>query len=436
MGRGSAMQAPRTPLAILLAVVAIAGAVAIGANPPVTAAPTVSTTVVNLAVGDTALVTCAAQPIIVPEDGRIVVGCNPVPGAPTDTATATSRPTTTTTTPSATTTATAAPSTTPGRPAMGILLAGADIRALSITSTGWKAVKAAADAAWGSPNLSDLNNKHDVYTLAGALAYARTGDGGYRAKTAAAILAAIGTEDASRALEISRNIQSYVFAADLINLREYDAAGDQRFRSWLASVRSQSFDGMSIVQSSEKRPNNWGTHAMAARVAIARYLGDSADLARAAAVFKGWLGDRSSYAGYSYGDLSWQADPSKPVGINPKGAVKNGHNVDGVLPDDQRRAGSYTWPPPCENYVHEALQGALVAAWQLSRAGYDVWGWQDRALLRAYQWLYTVDKCPASGDDGGYPWLINRAYGTTFAGASPAPMGKNLGFQDWLFGGK
>ena len=33
-------------------------------------------------------------------------------------------------------------------------------------------------------------------------------------------------------------------------------------------------------------------------------------------VFRGWLGDRSEYAGFKFGDLSWQADRSQPVGVN------------------------------------------------------------------------------------------------------------------------
>src|SRR6185436_3561741 len=126
-------------------------------------------------------------------------------------------------------------------------------------------------------------------------------------------------------------------------------------------------DGQTLRSTHEKRPNNWGTHAGASRAAVAVYLGDQAELDRCAQVFKGWLRDRSAYAGFEYGDVSWQADPSHPVGINPRGATKSGHNIDGVLPDDQRRAGGFTWPPPKENYVWEALQGALLAALVLER---------------------------------------------------------------------
>ncbi|HET9948150.1 MAG TPA: hypothetical protein VFQ22_04475 [Longimicrobiales bacterium] len=70
-----------------------------------------------------------------------------------------------------------------------------------------------------------------------------------------------------------------------------------------------------------------------------------------ARVFHGWLGDRSAYAGSVYGDVSWQCDPEHPVEINPSGCVRDGHVLDGVIADDQRRSGPYSWPPKKENYL-------------------------------------------------------------------------------------
>src|SRR3972149_4721930 len=151
----------------------------------------------------------------------------------------------------------------------------------------------------------------------------------------------------------------------------------------------------------------------------------------AAQVFKGWLGDRSAHAGFEYGDLAWQCDPGNPVGINPAGCTKQGHSVDGVLPDDQRRGGGFTWPPPHENYVWEALQGALVQAVLLHRAGYDVWNWEDQALLRAARWLHEQASFPATGDDSWQPHIINFYYGTGFPAPVPSSPGKNLGWTDW-----
>lgn len=308
----------------------------------------------------------------------------------------------------------------------------AEIAVLPMSGAAWGRVKAAADGALGSPAIADQNSKHDVLTLAVALVYARTGIGAYRAKAANAILSAIGTEAGGRTLALGRNLVSYVIAADLINLKAYNPTGDQRFRAWLSAVRTETLDGQTLISTQERRPNNWGTHAGASRVAVDRYLGDAVDLARSAAVFRGWLGERSAYAGFKYGDLSWQADPSKPVGVNPAGATKQGHPIGGVLPDDQRRAGSFSWPPPKENYVYESLQGAVVQAQLLARAGYPAWGWGNRALLRAYVWLHSVCAFPATGDDTWQPWIVNRAYSTNFPGGSG--IGKNLAWADWMFG--
>lgn len=313
----------------------------------------------------------------------------------------------------------------------GIWLSLAQIQALPMSGTAWSQVKAAADGSLGTPKISDHNSNHDVKTLAVALAYARTGNAAYRSKAADAIMSAIGTETGGGILAVVRNLASYVIAADLINLREYSSSKDATFRSWLSAVRTKTIDGTTLVATHEKRANNFGTHAGASRVAADLYLGDSSDLARAAAVFRGWLGDRTAYAGFDYGELAWQADPSKPVGVNPAGAVKSGHSIDGVLPDDQRRGGGFTWPPPCESYVPGALQGALVEAELLTRAGYPAWEWSTRALYRAMNWYFNVAGCRLEGNDQFEPWLVNAAYGSRFPTASPIGVGKNMAWTDW-----
>lgn len=313
----------------------------------------------------------------------------------------------------------------------GIWLSRAEIQALPMSGTAWDNVRTKALGSWGSPNLKDLNSTHDVYTLAGALYYARTNDATIRAKTANAIVSSIGTQAGGRTLEPSRNLVSYIIAADLIDLKNYDSSKDNQWRSFLSSVRNQTLDGRTIISTHEDRPNNWGTHAGATRVAIAMYLGDTAELERAATVFKGWLGDRTAYAGFEYGELDWQYNPSQPVGINPKGATKNGYNIDGVLPDDQRRGCGFTIPACKENYTWEALQGASVQAWLLHRAGYDVFNWSDKALYRAVNWLYNVNAYPPSGDDVYIPWIINKAYGTTFKTVTPTAIGKNMSYTDY-----
>jgi Alginate lyase len=320
----------------------------------------------------------------------------------------------------------------------GIWISPAEIAQLPMSGPAWTQLKATADGSLGTPMISDQNSDHDVNTLAVALVYARTGNAAYRTKAANAIVSAIGTEAGGRTLALGRNLVSYVIAADLIDLKSYNAAMDQRFRAWLSAVRTETLDGGTLISTHEKRPNNWGTHAGASRVAADMYLGDTADLNRAATVFKGWLGDRSAYAGFSYGDLSWQANASAPVGINPAGAIKSGHLIDGALPDDMRRGCSFQWPPCATNYPWGAMEGASVQARLLSRAGFDSWNWSNKAMLRATQFLFNLNKEVggwwATGDDEWQPWVINKAYGTSFPAASPANSGKNMGWTDWTFG--
>jgi hypothetical protein len=101
------------------------------------------------------------------------------------------------------------------------------------------------------------------------------------------------------------------------------------------------------------------------------------------------------------------------------------------VPDDQGRSGPFEWPPPKENYVYEALQGALLQAVILSRAGHDVWNWEDQALLRAYKWLHSEADYPASGDDTWQPFIVNYYYATNFPTATISRHGKNVAPTCW-----
>ena len=324
-------------------------------------------------------------------------------------------------------------------PGAGIWTSRAELARLPMAGPAWAQLKAAADGELGKAEIANQDSNHDVRALAAALVYARTGDQGYRAKAANAVMAAIETENDDRTLALGRNLVSYVLAADLIDFKRYDPAREQLFRSWLDGVRRENLDGRTLISTHEDRPNNWGAHAGAARIAAALYLGDRADLDRAAQVFKGWLGDRAAYAEFKYDkDDSWQADPANPVGINPAGATRDGHRIDGAIPDDMQRGGKFRWPPKHTNYPWGALEGALVQAELLSRAGYDAWSWQDQALLRATQFLRQTDQEVggwwAEGDDEWMPWVINHAYGEKFPTALPARPGKNLGWTDWVYG--
>jgi len=310
----------------------------------------------------------------------------------------------------------------------GLWISSEEIQQLPTRGESWRALCAAAENPLPAPDLSERDNNCDVLCLAKALVHVRAGEARYADEVRTAIEAAIGTERRGDVLSLARNLPGYVISAELVGL---PPALEKRFRSWLELVPNEELEGMTLRGVHEKRPNNWGTHAGAARVVVARYLGRTQEVERVAQIFRGWLGERDSYAGFQFGELDWQADPTHPVGINPAGAVREGHSIDGVLPDDQRRSGGFSWPPPKENYVYEALQGALLQAMVLSRAGYDVWEWGDRALLRAFQWLEREAQFPAEGDDTWQPHVIDHVYGTSLRLETPARPGKSVGWTDW-----
>jgi hypothetical protein len=319
-----------------------------------------------------------------------------------------------------------------GRPGGGLWVDRERLANIPAEGPAWEGLRKVAQAEAGTPDLSDKANPVNVRVLAKALVYARTGDPELRQEVVDACRAAIGTEGETT-LALGRELAAYVIAADLVVLPGDD---DRAFRSWLAEVRHTKLSGRDLISTHERRPNNWGTHAGASRIAIAAYLGDRPELQRAARVFKGWLGDSESYDEFEFRQTWWQADPAEPLGINAAGTRKQGHSIDGVLPDDQRRGGPFEWPPPRENYVYEALQGALAQAVLLHRAGYtDVWDWGDRALLRAFRWLHEEAHFPAEGDDTWQPHLINYYYGTSFPAPVPTRPGKNVGFTGWTHAG-
>ena len=317
-----------------------------------------------------------------------------------------------------------------------VLVSVETLRTKPASGAAWNGLRAVADAPLGTLSLADQDENADINVLAKGLVYARTGTLRYRTAVVAALKAAVGTEVGGRTLALGRNLPGLVIAADLVSLKSADPAFDTNvFRPWLRSLLTKTLDGMTLVSTHERRPNNWGTHAGAARVAIAAYLGDSTQMVRAARVFQGFLGARGTYAGFRYGDdLSWQCDPAHPVGINPTGCKKDGVVIDGVIPDDMRRGGTFRWPPAGTEYPWESLQGAVLQAELLRAAGYDSWNWQNKALLRAVQFLYNRAKWPANDDDEWQTWLLDARYGTSYKLSPPVRYGKNFGFTDWIYG--
>ncbi len=315
-----------------------------------------------------------------------------------------------------------------------LLFAREELMSLPVEGQAWRFVQTAALAPLAKPRIADPNDLADVNTLAKALVGVRTGNARLLHEARRGIMMAIGTEKGGEVIGLARNLAPYVIAADVIGL---DGDDDVRFRAWLRTLRREKLGGRTLATCHEDRPNNWGTMAGASRIAVAIYLDDQTEIDRAAEVFRGWLGDRAVYSGFKFGgpehDLSWQVDPLRPVGINPKSARKQGQSIDGALPEEMRRGGSFRWPPAETGYCWEALQGAFVQAELLHRRGRPVYGWEDQALRRSVEFLYRIG-WPPDGDDEWLTWIINRRYGANYPLNEQARPGKIMGWTSWLYG--
>jgi hypothetical protein len=349
-----------------------------------------------------------------------------------------------------------------------IWLSPAEIRALPIAGepgcnsrciAAWTLLREAATVSPARPNLNDLEDETGHFVLAKALVAVRLGKSEFatdlRDEVVRLLEEAIGSENGASALSVGRNLAMYVIAADIIDLHVTRPDFDEFvFKPWLRSLENMEFFDRTLRSCHEDRPNNWGTHCGASRIAAAAYLNDRAELAAAARIFQGWLGDRDSHAGFTFDKtaFTWMSDaacPSskldcRPRPLNPPGATISGHSVDGVVVDDQRRSEKhrFRWPPKYTIYVYGALGGAVVQAGILQRFGFDTWHWSDEAIRRAVEWMFDNrdgkkkwDTC--DDEDKRYVLdLVDRAYGSDFVNrmnCSPKPSGpgRNIAWTSW-----
>lgn len=332
-----------------------------------------------------------------------------------------------------------------------ILMPRAELLSLPTSGTAWTGLKAVADAPLGTPNLCNQDSQHHLRTLAAALVYARTGIASYGTKARAGVMAALPTQIVgcnNATLALGRQLAAYVLAADFADL---SGTSDTTFRTWLSAIRTKVIGGHStwnsIKVTHQLAPGNWGAHAGSARIAADIYLGDTTDLAAAAKVTRGFLGDRSAYAGFTVNldsdDLSWTCTGSAAT-YTPEdpACTRSGINLDGAIATDISRGGSLRWPPadPGIPYQLESIQGAGLQVELLYRNGYpDAWSWSNSALKRA---AAIVTRSGAAGGTGWnettasrqMPWLLNKRYGTSIP-TRTSGMGRSIGFTDWLYGG-
>jgi hypothetical protein len=364
------------------------------------------------------------------------------------------------------------PEATPNSNTVGIWVSPGQIAALPTSGPAWQKLVSDSRQSTANPDFTDQDSKGDVYTLAKSLMWAKTPNASCtqnncRSEVRDTIKKLVETHPVSWNSNLSRweapswdwlgvlrGLGGYVAAADTIDLKNFDPVVDAQFRDWLPKARNAwVFEGGSsargsVVTAQEMRPNNFGGHAGASRIAVDLYLGDTADLQRAITVYKGMLGDRSAYheytgsgnscsangcQGFEYGELWYQCNESQPVPIG------------GLLTEEQRRCGNgFEWPLCLTDYIWEGLQGLIVTAELLHRQGYDSYQWSNQALLRVVQYADTTtyadgNTLPAVGDDQWLVFLIDARYGTNYQsewGINPGSgsNGKMMGYTDWLYG--
>jgi hypothetical protein len=334
-------------------------------------------------------------------------------------------------------------------------ISSSELMSLPTSGASWDKIRNAANGSWGAANLQNQDNKHAIYTLAGALVSARTGDTALRNKVRDAILAAKRSLDESSewqstngVLAAGRQIGAYAIAADLINLRSFDAAADNEFRGWLSSIRTTNIGThgrwKSISFTCENSAGNWNTFACASRIAASIYLGDTGDVQRSALIIRAFLGERGLYPtdapgrnGYfqhTGGYLpSWACNDAAWTGINPP-CVKSGVNVDGVLVEDASRGGECcTLQGSGISYSWEALQGLFVSVELLYRTGSygNPYTWSNNALKRSLDFIQRNGWTVSS--PGTYvPWMANARYGTNYP-TSTGGNGRIMSWGDWLY---
>ena len=353
----------------------------------------------------------------------------------------------------------------------GIWITAQEVQALPMSGAAWNNVNAEANGSWGTPDLSNQESKHAASCVAGGLVYMRTGNASLRAKVRDAIIAAKRTmdEDAeyslARTLGVGRQLVGYAIAADLIDLQTYDPVADSEFRPWLAQMRTRDLPnsnplyGKTLVRTHECT-NGWGLGTGASRIAIDRYIGDTADLARCDSLFRAYSDQRyfPAKSVWFYGaggdyfirqgayEPTWIcADTSSWLTISPS-CIKtdnlsgNSANIDGAVVSEISREVSggdvmpFVWPPyPAgQMYMWTALNGLFLQAEMLQRAGYSPYSYGNQALKRAMDFMVRAGWVMDFDQYQYIPWIANRRYGTAYPRVTPTLVPSwSMGWTDW-----
>lgn len=319
---------------------------------------------------------------------------------------------------------------------MGVWSSPSELRTKPMTGDAWNSVKATADSLSTSAN-PDLDNQDDstnVQVMAAAIVYARTGDTAYRTKVVNALQKVEQFNPKGRTLAWARETGAYAISADLVGYRT--PAFEKKMLDMAETYKGSQLN-KTLLEMYKQRPNNWGSQAFGSLTAIYSYLGNTARLQEVRSHYvRAVNGPMPKEA--SFGSLSWQCSSSDTRWINKKGCsiTCNGTtvNVDGIIPDDMRRGGSCQSSPLFTGYPWEGLQGFVMAARILDRAGMSIWQEGDRAICRAASALQDGrfgSGWRATGDDEWQIPFLDNACGTNWSagyGSSKWSAGKNVGW--------
>ena len=315
---------------------------------------------------------------------------------------------------------------------IGLWTSNAELATIPMEGEAWLELLTGADSDTSTPDVANQDDNTNARILAASIVYARTGDAAYRDKVVAAIETLVNRGfPGGRTLAWARETGAYALAADLIDYRTSD------FETWLRNMAEVyvGTDNRTLLQMYKQRPNNWGTHAFGSLSAIYGYLNDSSRLNEVRSYFVS--GIEGPDPGYKWGsDMSWHPDPTRPRLINPSGSKKQSMDIDGVMPDDMRRGGSFSEPPAYTQYQWEALQGLVMGARIMDRLGMSVWESGDCAIYRAAYCLQVKfansysSEWQATGDDLWMLPFLDKAYGTTWSNNQDRLWrhGKNAGW--------
>lgn len=333
----------------------------------------------------------------------------------------------------------APPTSPPSSPVLGIWTSPNELATKPMSGDAWTSVLAAANAlpANAVPNLDNQDENTNVQVLAAAIVYARTGQTQYKDKVDAALKSIEGFTPKGRSLAWARETGAYAMAADLVGYRT--ANFEKKMRD-MAETYICSERGTNMLTMFKERPNNWGTQAFGSLTAIYSYLGDKQKLQEVRSYFlQNVSGPKPAQTSYD-DDLSWHCNEKTPTLINPAGCVKTcgGQlvNVDGIAPDDMRRGDVCSSDPVFTGYAWGTLEGIVMGARILERAGMPIWNESNSAICRAASALQDGRFGPewkADGDDRWQLVLLDRACNKNWSKGT-GPDGKPYGSAIWRAG--